>query len=375
MELKKLNERLHQVETTLENKVKTLKTQKHLLNQCLILDTPKTPIVSPNTEPTKGSKNTCPICKSYAQIAALSSTKSGTKNIWTKVTSGNQKQKSNIPNLPKLELERRRVIFRQGPTSPEKSKVDLILVLNESLQKTGILAYTWFNRVGYLQSGAISILLIEKSNAENLVRDHSNMLIRVAKSVDKKVIGRKALEHWQKFKVHGMPLAQYLGEGKIELLCQEIKSSIRIKLKTLPHWFICETWLEKRLESRSRRGSAIVITVRNNAEAFKLYSKRLRFEEVLKVVEKYWKAGINSIYMSCASVGHNRLGECENRAIWCIISASNYEVENYRYGVTDCTIKMGKICAHVTSKYANYRRNDQATAIPCPTRLKAQAEA
>lgn len=92
-----------------------------------------------------------------------------------------------------------------------------------------------------MQSGAISILLIEKSNAENLVRDHSNMLIRVAKSVDKKVIGRKALEHWQKFKVHGMPLAQYLGEGKIELLCREIKSSIRIKLKTLPHWFICET--------------------------------------------------------------------------------------------------------------------------------------
>ena len=44
------------------------------------------------------------------------------------------------------------------------------------------------------------------------------MLLRAAKSIDEKVIGIEALEQWQKLKVHGMPLARYLGEGKMELL-------------------------------------------------------------------------------------------------------------------------------------------------------------
>lgn len=228
MELERVNERLYQVETTLENEIKASKTQKHALNQRSTQDTPKTPMVPPNTRPTEGSKSTGPIRKSYAQIAASSSTKSATENTWTEVTGGNRKRKSTIPNPPKLGPERRRVIFRREPTSPEKSEADLMLVLNESLQKAGIPAYTRFSRVGYSQSGAIFALLTEKLNAENLVRDHSNMLIRAVKSVDEKVIGIEALERWQRLKVHGMSLARYLGEGKMELLRREIESSIGI---------------------------------------------------------------------------------------------------------------------------------------------------
>ena len=361
--------------TTLENEIKALKTQKHASSQCLTQDTPETPMVPPNTRPTEGSKSTGPIRKSYAQIAASSSTKSATENAWTEVTGGNRKRKSTIPNPPKLEPERRRVIFRREPTSPEKSEADLMLVLNESLQKAGIPAYTRFSRVGYSQSGAISALLTEKSNAESLVRDHSNMLIRAAKSVDEKVIGIEALERWQRLKVHGMSLARYLGEGKMELLRREIESSTGIQLKTLPRWLISETRLEERLESGSGRGSAIVITVGNSAEASKLCSKGLRFGGALKVVEKYWEAGPSSVCMSCAGVGHDRWGECRDRAIQCVICAGAHKAENHRCGVTGCTIKMGKICTHVTPKCANCGGNHQATAFKCPARLKAQAEA
>ena len=118
--------------------------------------------------------------------------------------------------------------------SPQKSEKDLMLVLNESLQKTGVPAHIRFCRVGHAQSGAISALLTEKSSAEDLIKEHSIVLIRAAKSIDEAVIGVKALERWQRLKVHGMPLARYLGEGKMELLCREIKSSTRIKLKTTP---------------------------------------------------------------------------------------------------------------------------------------------
>lgn len=164
----------------------------------------------------------------------------------------------------------------------QKSEEDLMLVLNESLQKTGVPAYIRFCRVGYAQSGAISALLTEKASAEYLVREHSNVLIRAAKSIDEIVIGVEALERWQRLKVHGMSLARYFGEGEMELLSREIESSTGIKLKTTPRWLINEARLEERLESGNGRGSAIVITVGNSTEASQLCSKGLRFGALLK---------------------------------------------------------------------------------------------
>lgn len=109
-----------------------------------------------------------------------------------------------------------------------------MLVLNEALQKVGVPSYIRFSRLRYFQSGSISALLREKSNAEELIKDHSNTLIRATKSVDEGVVGLEALERWQRLKVHGMSLARYLGEGKMDLLCREIESSTDIKLKTRP---------------------------------------------------------------------------------------------------------------------------------------------
>ena len=90
-----------------------------------------------------------------------------------------------------------------------------MLALNKVLQKAGTSTYTRFSRVGYSQSGAISALLTKKSSAEQLVGNHSNILIRAAKAVDAGVIGVEALERWQRLKVHGMSLGRYLGEGKM----------------------------------------------------------------------------------------------------------------------------------------------------------------
>ena len=69
---------------------------------------------------------------------------------------------------------------------------------NKSLQEAGIPTYIRFSRVRYSQSEAIFAWFTKRSSAEILVRDHSNMLIRAAKSVDGKVIGIEVLEHWQR---------------------------------------------------------------------------------------------------------------------------------------------------------------------------------
>ena len=178
-----------------------------------------------------------------------------------------------------------------------------MLVLNESLQKAEIPAYIRFSKVGYSESGAISGLLTEKSNVEDLIKDHAITLIRAAKLVAEGLIGVETLERWQRLKVHGMPLMRSLGVGEMELLCREIESSTGIRLKTTPRWLINEARLEERLESGNGRGSAIMITVENEVEASRLCAKGLRSGGAPKVVEKYWEAGPSSICMSRVGSG------------------------------------------------------------------------
>ena len=96
-----------------------------------------------------GMKLTKPAPKSYAQIAASNPTQSASDNSWTEVTSNNRKRKGNAASPPKVEPEKRRLIFRKQANLPQKSEADLMLVLNESLQKAGVPAYVRFSRVVY----------------------------------------------------------------------------------------------------------------------------------------------------------------------------------------------------------------------------------
>lgn len=89
-----------------------------------------------------------------------------------------------------------------------------------------------FNRVNYFQLDTISRLFTERSNTENLIRHHSNILIQATKSIDEGVIKVKPLEWWHRLKIHRMPLIRYFGKEKIEVLSWKIKSFTEIKLKT-----------------------------------------------------------------------------------------------------------------------------------------------
>ena len=99
-------------------------------------------------------------------MAASRFPKITTEKAWTEVTGGSQRRKTTTPNTPKIKPEKRRIIFRQEVLSLQKLEVDLMLALNKLLQKTRIPTYTRFNRVEYSQSGAISVLLTEKSSTE-----------------------------------------------------------------------------------------------------------------------------------------------------------------------------------------------------------------
>lgn len=102
----------------------------------------------------------------------------------------NQATKSNV----KIEDQGRRILFPRI-LGEQKSEADLMLALNEALQKAGEGPDTRFIRVKYAPSGAISALLTDQANAGALLPRLSNFLIRTAKTVDSAVVGVEILEH------------------------------------------------------------------------------------------------------------------------------------------------------------------------------------
>lgn len=113
------------------------------------------------------------------------------------------------------------------------SEANLMLALNEVLQKAGKAIYTQFCQVRYFSSGAISAILTEKANARVLIPRLSNVFIQASKTVDPAVVRAEILQHWQCLKVHRMSLETYPSKKSMTLLKWEVESSIGIQLKAL----------------------------------------------------------------------------------------------------------------------------------------------
>lgn len=228
----------------------------------------KDQVINPGqTPPVKSTEQ-----RSYATVAAAKPAQTPTQP-WTKVSYKNRR----IGTTPvaKSAQRGRRILFPRKSGGQLKSEADIMLALNEALQKAGVESKVRFSRVRYAPPGSISALLTEKANAAMLLPQQSNLLIRAAKTVDEAVVGVEVLEQWQRLKVHGMSLERYLGPGKMELLKREVESSTGIPLKTMPRWLIDEERLKEQQELNNQHGLAIVITVSSESEAKQLAASGL----------------------------------------------------------------------------------------------------
>lgn len=136
----------------MKNEIKILKVKEKAPEYNPALNTP----IIKNTQAMPSSlkiinrrKAIKPSFKSYAQITAANVVQNLLEKAWIEVTSSNYKQKGILSNIPKVEPEKRQVIFWKEATFSHKSKADLMFILNESMQKVRIPAYTRFSQVGY----------------------------------------------------------------------------------------------------------------------------------------------------------------------------------------------------------------------------------
>ena len=89
----------------------------------------------------------------------------------------------------------RRILFSCKIEGKHKLKADLMLALNEALQKTRIDSKVRFCYIRYALLELISALLTIKANVAILLPEQSNLLIRAAKLVDDKVVKVEIIEH------------------------------------------------------------------------------------------------------------------------------------------------------------------------------------
>ena len=127
-----------------------------------ISQSPRDPVNKPSkTPPVKLTEQL-----SYAKVAAAKPAQTPTQP-WTKVSYKNRK----IATTPVANSEQRgrRILFPRKSGGQLKSEADIMLALNEALQKTGIESKVRFSRVRYAPSGSISALLTEKADATMLL--------------------------------------------------------------------------------------------------------------------------------------------------------------------------------------------------------------
>ncbi len=117
---------------------------------------------TPSQVPPIKQKEPC----SYATVAVAKPAQIPTQP-WTKVSYGNRKIGTQF--VVKTEQRGRRILFPRKNGAQLKSEADIMLALNEALQRAGVESKVRFCRVRYAPSGSISALLKEKADATMLL--------------------------------------------------------------------------------------------------------------------------------------------------------------------------------------------------------------
>lgn len=89
------------------------------------------------THATKASTPSQPKRKSYAQVAKENTTRSLSEKPWTEVRYINKKQGASPKQAQKQKPGGRRILFPRKEAQPKRSQEDIMLALNEALQKAG----------------------------------------------------------------------------------------------------------------------------------------------------------------------------------------------------------------------------------------------
>lgn len=83
--------------------------------------------------------------------------------------------------------------------------------------------------------------------------------------------------------------------------------------------------------------------------AKQLITSGWQFVEVVKKVERFWKARPRSVCMKCCGIDHKRLVNYANKLKKCIMCAWEYLISKHQCGVKGCNKGIEKLYVHIVA--------------------------
>ena len=207
-----------------------------------------------------------------------------------------------------LRMEQRRFAFVRdnGISTARCQPADIQSAINRALCQERVPHSVRVQEVRRNDRGTITGATIPTASAEMLL-NYRDTVIRAARTQDAGIVGVELNEIWKRVKIHGIPLARYVGKGThgTEKLREEIEAEN--EGVTIP---LVVRWLGKLadIKARAMRGeisaSSITFVVRGEGVANRLIKNGLRIIGKIYQVEAYEEARPDAMCRTCCGWGH-----------------------------------------------------------------------
>ena len=280
-----------------------------------------------------------------------------------------------------LKSDQRRLTLVRDATKPKAPcpVEDTHSAVNRALHKEMIQHFARIQEIRRNGKYTVTGVTIPTASARMLI-NYKDIVIPVARTVDIGVVDVEVNEVWKRLKVHGIPLARYMGEGTngTERLREEIEAENASEGVAIP---LAVRWLGKlsEIRERAREGkitvSSVTFVVRGEEVASKLVKNGLRIMGRLYQVELYEEARPDAMCANCCGWGHIEAQCNHRREPRCALCAAEHRTELHKCPVRDCAAARGSACIHVIASCPNCKGPHGARSSQCPKKKEAQEAA
>ena len=226
------------------------------------------------------------------------------------------------------------------------------------------------------QSGKYRGSTTPTSNADQLL-DHRDAAIRAARTVDPSVAGLEARPSWWWMKIHGVPVARFVGRGPngLTALREELEAENGgLSVPSPVRWLSGATSVKTRYREGVISASSVILAVRDEDTFRRVRKSGLRLQGRRLEAEAYEEIRPDVRCDHCCEWGHIE-SKCERTSARCGWCAEGHKTTDHRCPVEGCEVKKGHWCRHTVAKCANCKGPHFAQANVCPKKKAARGEA
>jgi hypothetical protein len=264
-----------------------------------------------------------------------------------------------MPPTQNTPMDKRRIIFLWDKALPPAhcTGEDYKSEINRALLKARAPNWIRIREVKRNHKGMVTGLTTEMCTVDNL-RKYEAVIIKVARTVDRGIVGFEENEAWQRLKIHGVPLNRYVGRGTngLEKLREEVQAeNAGVIIPMAARWLGRVPPLKERWASGIITASSVVFAVCGEDTARRLLKEGVRICGNRYTVEKYQEERPDVQCANCAKWEHIDSKYDSQTKVRCNLYMEKHRTDQHLCQVVGCTKGKGQQCTHLIVKCPNCR--------------------